>query len=339
MSTTRGSDQLKSAMPEAGAQQSQSLPRILLALTCLIIGLTFALPFQLVPEGAMTNLSPEAMNVYACTAWAGWAHFVFAYRGQGGALTAVRDAYRSQRLLIYLVILVGSFLVLAAMRYVIGTAIFGALVWVYFIDHFLKAEKFFASPKAVPEPILKRWLNSYQPILTFGWLTVVLLDMGEISQYRWIMWGVSVAIAVLILATGGWKDLLTGDKRGTLLSLFFVAEAAVWGTLSYKNIPVFLAGVYIFHIAFGSYYHYLGSYFVGNARMKKRDIWLLPITILLINGGILALGYFVANYPSMAWLEIVLGVKWFTLWVGMHLVASDVFPLVKKWGKSAPTPA
>ncbi|MEZ5162637.1 MAG: hypothetical protein R2688_02590 [Fimbriimonadaceae bacterium] len=32
------------------------------------------------------------------------------------------------------------------------------------------------------------------------------------------------------------------------------------GTLSYKNIPVFLAGVYIFHIAFGSYYHYLGSY-------------------------------------------------------------------------------
>ncbi|MEZ5162636.1 MAG: hypothetical protein R2688_02585 [Fimbriimonadaceae bacterium] len=97
----------------------------------------------------------------------------------------------------------GSFLVLAAMRYVIGTAIFGALVWVYFIDHFLKAEKFFASPKVVPEPILKRWLNSYQPDPHFRVAYGRKPDMGETCSTAGSCGECRRRLRYWILATGG----------------------------------------------------------------------------------------------------------------------------------------
>jgi len=94
-------------------------------------------------------------------------------------------------------------------------------------------------------------------------------------------------------------------------------------------------GVYVFHIAAGSYFHYLGSYFAANARTGFKDVYLRPLSILGLNVAIVALGYAVARNTTLNWLIPVLGVQWFSLWVGLHLVSSDLFPFVKRWGISA----
>jgi len=312
------------------AAPTGSNAKIVLALSAVIIALSFAFPLALVPTTRYGAISNEAMNLYACTAWAGWAHFVFAYVGQFRALGPTRATLQVKKLALFFGALMVSYGLLMGVRVLVGAGVFGAFVWVYFIDHFLKAEQFFAMGKVEKEPLIARWVRSYQPILSFGWLSVVLLDFGDISSYRWIIWGVSAAIAALFLLTGGWQDLRAGDRRGTLMSLFFVAEAAVWGTLSGFTEPEFLTGVYIFHIALGSFYHYLGAYFAAASRRKPGDRWLLPITIVLVNFGIGALGYFAVNRSEFAVLNFVLNPDTFTLWVGMHLVASDVFPWVKR---------
>ncbi|MBS1719051.1 MAG: hypothetical protein JST35_01245 [Armatimonadetes bacterium] len=306
----------------------QTTSKGIIALSALIIGLSFALPFKLIPPGSMGQLSPEATNLYAVTAWAGWAHFLFAYQGQSRGLLAGRSA---PRILTFLALIAVALAILIGLRSVVGQGVFGAVVWAYFIDHFLKAEQFFATGKAAPETLLARWVRSYQPILTFGWLTIVLLDFGQITSYQWIVWGVSLAIGLLIISTGGWRDLIEGDRRGTFISLLFVAEAAVWGTLSGLKIPVFLAGVYTFHIAAGSFYHYLGAYFAAHARRKKGEWWLGAAGVIGINLAVGLLGYAVSHVPELRWLFPVLGAEWFTVWVGLHLVASDLYPVIRRW--------
>lgn len=311
------------------AAPSGSNAKIVLALSSVIIALSFAFPLTLVPSSKYGAISNEAMNLYACTAWAGWAHFVFAYVGQLRSIVPMPGIYQAKKLGLFVGSLVVSLVFLFALWLWVGPEAFGALVWVYFIDHFLKAEQFFALGKVEKEPLIARWIRSYQPILCFGWLSVVLLDFGDISGFRWIIWGVSAAMAAMVLLLGGWQDLRAGDKRGTLISLFFVAEAAVWGTLSGFTVPEFLVGVYIFHVALGSFYHYLGAYFAAVARRKPGDGWLRPVTIVLVNLGIAALGYFTVNHSELVGLKYLLDPDLFTLWVGLHLVASDVFPLVR----------
>lgn len=304
--------------------------KLLLGLSSLLVALSFALPLYLIPSTMLPHLSNEARNVYACTAWAGWAHFVFAYVGQMRGFAARRDSKSGMRVGLFVLAISVSLMALVWLRSWMGVGIFGAVVWIYFIDHFLKAEQFFKHGAVTKESTWSRWVRSYQPILSFGWLSVVLLNIGEIAAYRWIIWGVSFLMAVLFLATGGWQDLRQRDQRGTFVSLFFVAEAAVWGTLIGFASSEFLSGVYIFHIAFGSFYHYLGSYFAAGERRQPGDLWHTPVSIVLVNLAIGFLGYVVAFRWAPPWLTPILGVEWFTLWVGLHLVASDVFPLVKR---------
>lgn len=311
---------------------SPARPGIALGLTFLFVGLTFALPFALVPDTGVSLLSgkfsPEVANVYACVAWAGWAHFLYAFRGQGGALARMRDAFRKTRLLSYAGCLGGIVAILAALRWVSGPSIFGAAVWIYFIDHFIKAEHVFEG-KSPSESSLVRWLASYQTLLAFGWLSVVLLNVGSIDSRPWILWTISTILAGTVLVFGGWRKLSSGESRGPLLSLFFVAEALVWGTFSRYGGPVFLTGVYVFHIAAGSYYHYLGSYIVAAARTGGKDRMLSPWAIVGVNVTIVALGCAVAYVPELSWLRPVLGIEWFSLWVAVHLIASDAFPYFK----------
>jgi hypothetical protein len=316
------------------ATTSPAQPAVVLGLTFLLIGLTFALPFQLVPVTEPSVMSgpvaPEATNVYAVVAWAGWAHFLFAFRGQGNALAKVHDAFRNGRLVAYIATLSSTILVLLGCRAVMGVPVFGALVWVYFIDHFMKAERVFEG-KTGPIPILARWLTSYQPLLTFGWLSIVLMNVGDINSNSWALWTVSSFLGAVVLVFGGFQRMMEGDSRGPLLSLFFVGEALVWGAVSRSGGQVFLTGVYVFHIAAGSYVHYLGSYFVANAKSKARDKLVTPVATLAVNLAIIVIGILVAQKPSLAWLNPILGVQWFTLWVGVHLVMSDLFPAIKTW--------
>jgi hypothetical protein len=130
---------------------------------------------------------------------------------------------------------------------------------------------------------------------------------------------------------GGWKKLTTGDVRGPLLSLFFVGEALVWGAFYQYSGPKFMTGVYVFHIAAGSYFHYLGSYFVAISRKKTKDVFLTPLAIIVLNLAIIGLGYIAAHQASLKWLSPILGIEWFTLWVAVHLVSSDLFPVIKNW--------
>jgi len=303
-----------------------------LGITFLLIGLTFALPMRLVPvesSAAVSNfLSPEVANVYACVAWAGWAHFIYAFKGQSGALARVRDQFKHGRLIAYAGCVMLIILALTGVRWLSGVAAFGAVVWVYFIDHFIKAERSFEG-KTGPSSLIVRWLSSYQLILTFGWLSVVLMNAGGINSHRWLLWAISLALGVGVLVFGGWQRLAKGDVRGPLLSLFFVAESLVWGTFSQYGGPSFLFGVYVFHIAAGSYAHYLGSYFYAMSRSQGKDRWLTPVAILFTNGLIIGIGFLVANFHDASWLDPILGIQWFTLWVAVHLVASDVFPYFK----------
>jgi len=321
-------------MPEMSAQ-SPARPAVVLGLTFLIVGLTFALPFNLVPQNELSLLSgrfsPEVANVYACVAWAGWTHFLFAFRGQGGALARIRDDLGSKRLLAYGACVLSAILALLGLRWVGGASIFGAVVWVYFIDHFLKAEQSFEGKNQSPTSVWSRWLTSYQPLLAFTWLSVVLLDVGAIDSQPWILWSVSLVLGAAVLGLGGWRNLVTGNVRSPLLALFFIGEGLVWGTFSHYGGPMFLTGVYVFHIAAGSYFHYLGSYFVAHSRAGSRDRLLNPFAIVAVNVLVIALGFAVAHYAFWGWLSPVLGVQWFSLWVGVHLVSSDLFPLVKRW--------
>ena len=320
----------------SGASQSPAKPAAVLGLTLLLIGLAFALPLRLIPEGEFQmmsgNLSPEVLNVYALTAWMGWAHFIYAFRGQSGALNRLRDTGRSRRILTYLSMVALTIVALFGARSWAGPALFGAVVWVYFIDHFIKAEQSFEG-KSQPPPLV-RWLKSYQPLLAFAWLSVVLLNVGHINSLPWSIWVVSAALGALVLGLGGWKNLWSGEARSSLLSLFFIAEALVWGAFSSYGGPIFLTGVYVFHIAAGSFFHYFGSYFYGQSRAKGRDIWLNPLVIIAINVVVIGLGLLTVHTTAVPWLFYILGVPWFTLWVAVHLVVSDLFPAIRKWRAS-----
>lgn len=321
------------------ATRSPAQPAVVLGLTFLAIGLTFALPFALVPpthgKGLSDQLSAEVLNVYACVAWAGWAHFVFAFRGQSSALTRIQDEVKSGRILAYIGSLIFIIAAMLAVRSAIGVALFGAIVWIYFIDHFIKAEQAFEGKYIANEPIFARWVSSYQALISFTWLSIVLLNVWDVNSRPWVLWGVSSFLGLMVLIMGGWKNLLSGDARSPLLALFFIAEAMVWGTVSRYGGQVFLTGVYVLHIAGGSYFHYFGSYFVANARNKSKDIFLTPLPILLVNIAFIALGYLIAHRQEFSWLTPIFGIQWFTLWVAVHLVSSDVFPYIKAW-KSKP---
>lgn len=318
---------------DTGVAQSPSKPAVVLGLTFLIIGLTFALPFRLVPgDGAgvaATSLSPETLNVYACTAWAGWAHFIYSFRGQGKAIRARQDSVRLRRLLLYIGLLAVTIAVLLGIRLAIGPAIFGALAWIYFIDHFVKAERAFEGRKS-ERTLVQRFFVNYQVLMTFAWLSFVLLNVGDVIHRPWLLWSGTLVFGLAVLLLGGWERLSQGDARGPLLALFFVGEAAVWGAVGQYAGAIFLTGVYVFHIAAGSYFHYLGSYFFAGSR-GTRDGMLHPAVVIGLNLVVIALGYFVVRLESLAWLVPILGIQWFTLWVAVHLVASDFFPMVKKW--------
>lgn len=267
-------------------------------------------------------MSQEVTNVYACVAWAGWAHFLFAYRGQATSLLRFKDGWKWQRMGLSIAALVAIVGVLLGVRSLIGVTLFGVLVWVYFIDHYLKAEFFFSG--AGTESSVQRWVRSYQPILSFGWLSYVL--MGPEIHQPWILWLISLLLGGFILLFGGWKSLSENRSLGPLTSLFFVAEALVWGAFRKHSGPVFFTGVYVFHIAAGSYLHYLESYFHASSRQPSQRIMLQAVAVNLFVGG---LGYACVRVPQLSGLQSILGIDWFTLWVGTHLLASDLLPPIK----------
>jgi hypothetical protein len=301
-----------------------SKPALSIGIAFLLMGLGYAMPFRLV-SGAPANMwagqmAPEVLNLYALTAWMGQAHFIYAFRGQSKALFS-----RPRVNLLFLLVAAAALGVLFLMRKIFGVGLFSGLVWLYFLGHFAKAERVFQRPNSVGGQPIK--LAYYQPVLTFAYLTLVLFNVGNIDFRSWTLLSGSVLLAAIVLVFGGWKALTSSNARFTMLALFFLGECLVWGTYGRYMTPAFRVGVYVFHIAAASYFHYMGSYFFGQSR--GQDGWLRPWMIITVNLVVIGLGYASGFVPSLHWLTPLLGIEWFTLWVALHLAMSDLFPLAR----------
>jgi hypothetical protein len=321
---------MASAAPNS--TQLPSRPWLALALTFLLLGLGYGLPFMLVREAPaglwQGTVAPEVLNLYALTVFAGRGHFIFAWRGQWAATQRLPLGWRSG----YWALVAMALAALLGLRALLGVMLFSALVWVWFVGHFVKAEVLF-SRSVTPEESASR-LSSYQPVAAFAWLTLVLFNVAHIQERRWLLFACTALLGALMLATGGWWKLVHMSQKLPVVAFFFLGESLVWGTYGPYMTPAFRTGVYVFHVAGASFFHYLGSYAYGYAR--TRDRWLRPLPVIAVNLCLIGLGASVAAgwpVPQVRFvLTPMLGIGWFTLWVALHQAASDLLPLWKRRG-------
>jgi hypothetical protein len=321
------------------AAHPSSHPWLALGLTFVLLGTGYALPFSLVrqaPVGMWSGaVAPDVLNLYALAVFAGWAHFVFAFRGQWQATTRFPVNLRLGYWLSLTVILA----ILAVLRAVLGVELFSALAWIWFIGHFVRAEVVFASHEPAPRPAAGQipLRIAFQPVLAFAWLSLVLFNAFHIQSNRWILFLSSLSLCALMLAAGGWRNLSQDTRKLPAIAFFFLGESLVWGTYGPYMSPAFRVGVYVFHVAGASFFHYLGSYAFG--RERTGDRWLAIAPIVAVNLAIIALGWFVSGGASKSPIRLaltpVLGVSWFTLWVAFHQAASDLLPVWKRMGKAS----
>lgn len=298
-----------------------SRPYLALGLTFLLLGVGFSCPAWLVPQAPAHiwegNISHEALNLYAFTAFAGWSHFVYAWRGQW--IGSRRLSGRNR--LLYWMSVLGLLAVLLGVRAALGVAAFSLAAWIYNIAHFVKAEIYFSGTH-------EKRTAFYSPVAAFAWFTACIFRIGPLTNPNLVYAG-TLLVAAVVLIFGGWRLLASGDVRLPLLTLFLLGETMVW--TSYSPSDAFRIGVYIFHIAAAGFYHYLTAYaYAESSSIQRRDLFLSPLAILSLNVGIILAGCAVGWLRPLRWLQPILGVEWFTLWVALHLAASDLMPWWKR---------
>jgi hypothetical protein len=263
-----------------GQTTATSRPYLALGLTFLLIGAGYANPWPLVtkfPAGMWEGeLAPEVLNLYALVAFLGWAHFFYAWQGQwkaSGRLTSGRRA-------LYWGFVLAALALLVVARSWLGVAVFSLLAWVYNIAHFIKAEVFFAGARERG--------NYYSPVVAFAWFTLVLFQVGPMGRPA-VALGGSVLLAVVLLLAGDWRLLAEEQMKLPVLTLFLLGETLVWTAYGPYMSPAFRVGIYVFHVAGASFFHYLSSYFYA-----ARRSWLTqPMTIIAVNVAFLV--------PDMVW--------------------------------------
>jgi len=312
------------------ANAPSNKPYLAIGLTFLLLGLGFATPWPLVvspPPGIWEGqLSREVLNLYALVTFLGCAHFFYAWQGQWRATGQMRQPSRFAYWMMVLVMLAA----LALIRGWIGVAIFSLAIWIYNISHLIKTEVYFAS--------LPRGSGFYSPAAAFTWFTIALFEAGPLHNIR-LVFAATFVLAAILLYLGDWKDLAAdGGSRLPLLTLFLLGETLVWSAYGPYMTPAFRVGVYVFHIAAASFFHYFSSYFYAQRRSGGR--WILsPGGILCVNLLIVVLGCAVVRIHALAWAAFLLAPEWFTLWVALHLLASDMLPRWKRRSQLAgPSP-
>ncbi len=263
------------------------------------------------------QLSFEVLNLYALVVFLGWAHFVYAWQGQWKSSARFAPQWR----VLYWGALLISLVALTVLRSRLGVAVFSLLAWVYNIAHFVKAEAFFAGAR-------KR-SGFYSPVIAFAWFTLVLFQVGPMEKIA-VASGGSLTLAIVLLALGDWRVLAEGQIRLPVLTLFLLGESLVWTSYGRYMSPNFRVGIYVFHIAGASFFHYLSSYFYASGRNRFTS----PATIVVVNVGFLCAGYAVAHVGRLGWASVWLGPQWFTLWVALHLVGSDLLPVWRRRRKA-----
>jgi hypothetical protein len=298
-----------------------------LAATFLLAGLGYSSPFLLFPPDFPLNgpVSSEVLNLNFLVAWTGLAHFAFAYEGQARSLLRSKQAMPAG---ILLAGMAATIVGLLAFRRVLGGRLFDSLVWVYFIPHFVKAERHFVG-RFSPETRTGGWIEYWFPGLAFGFLTLALFGPRELSLDPWRLVVIALGICLLGLAGGAHRQLYqSGAAPAVLLGFFFVGEGLVWGSYSKYMTPQFRQGVYGFHIAVASFHHYLRAYgFAWRvAAVRPGAYW---TRVAMINIGIIAAGFTVLRLNPDNPLNLVFDVNYFTFWVALHLLGSDLFSWLK----------
>jgi hypothetical protein len=298
-----------------------------LALTFLFAGAGYACPFLLFPQNHPLNgpTSPEVLNLYFLVAWTGLAHFIFAYSGQ--TKTLLRSKINLPGKFVIGLILGGGFLIL--LRQWIGLQIFSLLVWIYFIPHFVKAELHFS--RTFEPRKSDGWVLYWFPTLGFAFFSFAVFAPTAWTQNSWLLIGVSLACVAAGLV-GGVHRQLRQPALATyaLLAFFFIGEGLVWGTYSKYMSPQFRQGVYIFHIAVASFYHYFRSYAFAMKKITSAELLYYWLKIVVINLAVILSGWLVVRHENWQPLQFVFGIQYFTFWVGLHLVSSDIFSWMKK---------
>lgn len=220
-----------------------------LSFALLLIGVAFAFPL------ALTGVNHEkayyafdTLNLYSLTAYLGYAHFIFAFEGQ---FKALKTNTNKVKLGITIIFIYGLNFVLF---YYIGYTIFSFLAWIFFIPHFLKAEKIFAQTK-----------SNQQLSITFTWLSFAIFTYA-LFGYRYHPEYHTVLVFILILTflpffifKKVFRSQNTYFDNYVILGFFFLGEALVWASYNPYMTGYFRYGVYTFHIAAASFFHYFQS--------------------------------------------------------------------------------
>ena len=318
-------------MTSATTETPSSHPYLAMGLTFLLLGIGFANPVMLVnefPRGMWEGqISSETLNLYALTAFLGWGHFFYAWQGQWRGTQKLRGVERASYWLTVALVLA----VLVALRGLAGVAIFSLVTWVYNIAHFIKAETYFAG--GVRGGVERKRASFYASAIAFAWFTLVLFQAGPL-RHQGLVFVRSLALAAIALVGGDWRALAAGSVRLPLLTLFLLGETLVWSAYSPYMTPAFRVGVYVLHIAAASFFHYLSSYFFAQ-RGPQTATMLRPLNIVAVNIFFVLLGCAVARLAVLWPLRAIFAPEWFTLWVALHLAASDLLPWWKRRRREA----
>ncbi len=300
-----------------------------LAFTFITVGAAYALPFLLFAENHPLNgpISPEILNLNLMVAWMGLAHFVFAYSGQAKSLFSPGAGANLRLLFCASFVLAG--VLLGLFHKVAGPRLFDAVVWVYFIPHFIKAELHFARATqsgAGVRGVVLYWF----PALGFAYFTAALFAPLTVSFNTQLLLA-GAAICILAGLQGGILRQLAqpGYSTYSLLGFFFIGEGLVWGTYSKFMTPQFRQGLYVFHIAVASFYHYFRSYAFAMRRLPAVRVRSYLHVIVLANLLLIVAGCWIAWHPDWRWAQPLFGLSFFTFWVGLHLISSDIFTALK----------
>ncbi len=300
-----------------------------LALTFLFAGMGYALPILLYREAHPLHgaISSEILNLNFLVAWMGLSHFVFAYHGQAKAL----KVDRSLSAFFFLGGLAVSAGLLLLLKCFISSRIFDFLIWIYFIPHFIKAELHFA--KQSSSPTREGWVLYWFPALAFAFLTLALFGPIEISLNTTVLLCIACACVLAGMLGGIRPQLYTENAKYALLAFFFIGEALVWGTYSKYMTEQFRQGVYVFHVAVASFYHYFRAYGFALRKMVSPSQTSVAVGIfVLVNVAMIGIG-FLSMHQNEPGLARLFDVRSFTFWVGLHLLASDLFTVRRRLHK------
>jgi hypothetical protein len=309
-----------------------------LGLTLLLVGLFYAFPLPVFPlaHPFLPSMGKGILNLYCLTAWMGLAHFVYAYWGQFKSLNSSKRS-------LWLLFLLMVTLLLFGVREYVGYRWFSVLTWVYFFPHFIKAELLFNAVfnqqiQATVQDFgcLKPWQVYWFPTVAFAYFSVMLFYPTQWGDASVVLWCVGILLLGLAFVLGVFKQLhMKPFAAYALLGCFFVGETFAWGTYRPYMDNHFQQGLYLFHVGIASLYHYFRSYHFARGYatpfIVQGKAWVSLPMIIGIN--VVCIGFATILLPlgsNASVGELIVAPQFFTVWVALHLFASDSFLQFRK---------